>query len=148
MILEEANKRFSYMTNGRFELKRRDISDNLKARVGLEIDVLDNYTGKVRDVKSLSGGESFKASMCMALGLSEIIQRNSRAVRPEAIFIDEGFGVLDDESLEQAIEVLMSLSESNHMVGIISHISELKDRIDKKIIVKRSKTGSAVEFIY
>ena len=86
--------------------------------------------------------------MCMALGLSEIIQRNSRAVRPEAIFIDEGFGVLDDESLEQAIEVLMSLSESNHMVGIISHISELKDRIDKKIIVKRSKTGSAVEFIY
>lgn len=148
MILEEANKRFSYMTNGRFELKRRDIGDNLKARVGLEIDVLDNYTGKVRDVKSLSGGESFKASMCMALGLSEIIQRNSRAVRPEAIFIDEGFGVLDDESLEQAIEVLMSLSESNHMVGIISHISELKDRIDKKIIVKRSKTGSAIEFIY
>lgn len=148
MILDEANKRFTYMTNGRFELMRRDVSDNIKSRAGLEIDVFDNYTGKPRDIKSLSGGESFKASLCMALGLSEVIQRNSGGVRPEAVFIDEGFGVLDEESLEQAVEVLSSLSESNHMVGIISHLSELKDRIDKKIVIHRDKTGSTVELIY
>ena len=148
MILDEANKRFTYMTNGRFELMRRDVSENIKSRAGLEIDVFDNYTGKPRDIKSLSGGESFKASLCMALGLSEVIQRNSGGIRPEAVFIDEGFGVLDDESLEQAVEVLSSLSESNHMVGIISHLSELKDRIDKKIVIHRAKTGSTVELIY
>lgn len=148
LILQEANKRFSYMTNGRFELVKKKESDNLKSRGGLEIDVLDNYTGKSRDVKSLSGGESFKASLCMALGLSEVIQRNSGGVKLEAMFVDEGFGVLDSESLEQAVEVLTSLSQSDRMVGIISHISELKDRIDKKIIVKRAAEGSSIEMIY
>ena len=148
LILQEANKRFSYMTNVRFELVKKKESDNLKSRGGLEIDVLDNYTGKSRDVKSLSGGESFKASLCMALGLSEVIQRNSGGVKLEAMFVDEGFGVLDSESLEQAVEVLTSLSQSDRMVGIISHISELKDRIDKKIIVKRAAAGSSIEMIY
>ena len=136
------------MTNGRFELVKKKESDNLKSRGGLEIDVLDNYTGKSRDVKSLSGGESFKASLCMALGLSEVIQRNSGGVKLEAMFVDEGFGVLDSESLEQAVEVLTSLSQSDRMVGIISHISELKDRIDKKIILKRAAAGSSIEMIY
>ena len=148
LILQEANKRFSYMTNGRFELIKKEESDNLKSKGGLEIDVFDNYTGKSRDVKSLSGGESFKASLCMALGLSEVIQRNSGGVKLESMFVDEGFGVLDSESLEQAVEVLTSLSQSDRMVGIISHISELKDRIDKKIIVKRGNTGSSIEMIY
>lgn len=148
MILKEANKRFSYMTNGRFELIRKETSDNLKSRGGLEIDVFDNYTGKSRDVKSLSGGESFKASLCMALGLSEVIQRNSGGVRLEAMFVDEGFGVLDSESLEQAVEVLESLSQCDRMVGIISHISELKDRIDKKIVIKRGSAGSSIDMIY
>ena len=147
-ILNEANKRFGYMTNGRFELIRRDTNENLKSKGGLEIDVFDNYTGKSRDVKTLSGGESFKASLCMALGLSEIIQRSAGGVKLESMFVDEGFGVLDGESLEQAVEVLTSLSVSDRMVGIISHISELKDRIDKKIIVKRNKTGSVIEMIY
>ena len=147
MILQEANKRFSYMTNGRFELIKKEESDNLKSKGGLEIDVFDNYTGKSRDVKSLSGGESFKASLCMALGLSEVIQRNSGGVKLEAMFVDEGFGVLDSESLEQAVEVLTSLSQSDRMVGIISHISELKDRIDKKIIVKRGASGSSIEMM-
>lgn len=147
-ILNEANKRFTYMTNGRFELVKRDMSDDLKSRGGLEIDVFDNYTGKSRDVKSLSGGESFKASLCMALGLSEVIQRSSGGVKLDSMFVDEGFGVLDSESLEQAIDVLNSLSQSDRMVGIISHISELKDKIDKKIIVKRSSGGSSIKMIY
>ncbi len=147
-ILNEANKRFGYMTNGRFELVRRDVSDNIKSKGGLEIDVFDNYTGKNRDVKTLSGGESFKASLCMALGLSEVIQRNSGGVRLESMFVDEGFGVLDSESLEQAVEILSSLSDSDRMVGIISHISELKDRIDKKIIVQRDIAGSTIKMIY
>lgn len=144
-ILSEANKRFSYMTNGRFELVRHNGESNLKSHSGLDIDVFDNYTGKQRSVKSLSGGESFKASLCMALGLSEVIQRNAGGVKLESMFVDEGFGVLDNESLEQAIEVLNSLSESDRMVGIISHISELKDRIDKKIVVKRGSAGSMIE---
>ncbi len=147
-ILNEANKRFTYMTNGRFELVKRDMSDNLKSRGGLEIDVFDNYTGKSRDVKSLSGGESFKASLCMALGLSEVIQRSSGGVKLDSMFVDEGFGVLDSESLEQAVEALNSLSENDRMVGIISHISELKDKIDKKIIVKRSPLGSSIKMIF
>ncbi len=147
-ILNEANKRFGYMTNGRYELTRRDVSDNLKSKGGLEIDVFDNYTGKNRDVKTLSGGESFKASLCMALGLSEVIQRNAGGVKLESMFVDEGFGVLDSESLEQAVEVLTSLSCTDRMVGIISHISELKDRIDKKIVVKRNVSGSTIEMIY
>lgn len=146
-ILNEANKRFSYMTNGRFELVKHDGDSNLKSHSGLDIDVFDNYTGKQRSVKSLSGGESFKASLCMALGLSEVIQRNTGGVKLESMFVDEGFGVLDNESLEQAIEVLNSLSESDRMVGIISHISELKDRIDKKIVVKKGSAGSTVELI-
>ena len=146
-ILNEANKRFSYMTNGRFELVKHDGDRNLKSHSGLDIDVFDNYTGKQRSVKSLSGGESFKASLCMALGLSEVIQRNAGGVKLESMFVDEGFGVLDNESLEQAIEVLNSLSESDRMVGIISHISELKDRIDKKIVVKKGSAGSTVELI-
>ncbi|MCI8404079.1 MAG: AAA family ATPase [Clostridia bacterium] len=147
-ILNEANKRFGYMTNGRYELTRRDVSDNLKSKGGLEIDVFDNYTGKNRDVKTLSGGESFKASLCMALGLSEVIQRNAGGVKLESMFVDEGFGVLDSESLEQAVEVLTSLSCTDRMVGIISHISEIKDRIDKKIVVKRNVSGSTIEMIY
>ena len=125
------------MTNGRFELVKHDGDSNLKSHSGLDIDVFDNYTGKQRSVKSL----------CMALGLSEVIQRNAGGVKLESMFVDEGFGVLDNESLEQAIEVLNSLSESDRMVGIISHISELKDRIDKKIVVKKGSAGSTVELI-
>ena len=148
MILDEANKRFSYMTGGRFELVRKDVSDKMRSKTGLELDVFDNYTGKIRDVKTLSGGESFKASLCLALGLSEVIQQCSGGVRPEAMFIDEGFGVLDSESLEQAVEVLVSISQNDKMVGIISHITELKDRIDRKIVVKRGSAGSSIEMIY
>ena len=143
-ILEEANKRLTRMTNNRFELLRREEADNLRSQTGLEIDVLDHYTGKVRPVKSLSGGESFKASLSLALGLSDVVQRFAGGVTLDALFIDEGFGSLDSESLEQAIQTLDSLAAGNRLVGIISHVPELKERIDRQIIVQKSNQGSTV----
>ena len=146
-VLTEANKRFSYMTSGRFELIRKETAGDMRSQTGLEIDVLDNYTGKMRSVKSLSGGESFKASLALALGLSDLIQTHAGGVQMDTMFVDEGFGSLDSESLEQAIEVLNALTHSNRLVGIISHVSELKERIDRKIIVKKGITGSEIELV-
>jgi exonuclease SbcC len=146
-IIKEANKRFVRMTDGRYELLRQDAVENLRSQVGLELDVQDNYTGRVRNVKSLSGGESFKASLALALGLSDVIQSISGGIQLDAMFIDEGFGALDSESLEQAIEILNSLSNGNRLVGIISHVTELRDRIDKKIVVKKSPVGSYIEIV-
>ena len=124
------------MTNGRFELMRREDPSDLRAQTGLEIDVRDHYTGRVRTVKSLSGGESFKASLSMALGLSDVIQSHAGGVEINTLFIDEGFGALDAESLEQAIQTLVGLASGNRLVGIISHVSELKERIDRQIVVE------------
>lgn len=143
-IIAEANKRFSHMTSGRFELIRKIEPGNLKKQTGLELDVIDNYTGKSRSVKTLSGGESFKASLSMALGLSDVIQSFSGGIQIDTMFVDEGFGSLDSESLDQAIDVLYSLTSSNRLVGIISHVGELKERIDKKIVVKKEVKGSYV----
>ncbi len=144
-IIQEANKRLDMMTGGRFVLLRKEDASDLRSQSGLEIDVLDNYTGKVRTVKSLSGGESFKASLSLALGLSDVIQRHSGGVEIDTMFIDEGFGSLDSESLEQAVNALYQLSQGRRLVGIISHVSELKERIDKKIIVKKGIDGSSVK---
>lgn len=146
-VLTEANKRFSYMTNSRFELIRKETAGDMRSQTGLEIDVLDNYTGKMRSVKSLSGGESFKASLALALGLSDLIQTHAGGVQMDTMFIDEGFGSLDAESLEQAIEVLNALTHSNRLVGIISHVSELRERIDRKILVKKGISGSEIELV-
>ncbi|MBE6013230.1 MAG: SMC family ATPase [Lachnospiraceae bacterium] len=146
-ILIEANKRLSIMTNSRFELLRKKDSADLRSQTGLEIDVMDNYTGRIRSVKSLSGGESFKAALSLALGLSDVIQRYAGGVELDALFIDEGFGALDTESLEQAINTLAGLAEGNRLVGIISHVSELKERIDKQIIIKKHSTGSSIKLI-
>lgn len=144
-ILIEANKRFSLMTSGRYALIRRENASDLRSQTGLELDVFDNYTGKARSVKSLSGGESFKASLSLALGLSDIIQRYSGGIKLDTMFVDEGFGGLDSDSLEQAISILNSLADGNRTVGIISHISELKERIDKKIIVVKGRHGSSIK---
>jgi exonuclease SbcC len=146
-IIAEANKRLAYMTAGRFELIRKVEAGNLRSQTGLELDVIDNYTGKSRSVKTLSGGESFKASLAMALGLSDMIQRFAGGIQLDTIFVDEGFGALDSESLDQAISVLSSLTSGNRTVGIISHVGELKERIDKKILVKKSVSGSEISLV-
>ncbi len=146
-IIEEANRRFLYMTNGRFELARKKESNNLRNQTGLELDVIDNYTGKSRSVKTLSGGESFKASLSMALGLSDMIQRFAGGIQIDTMFVDEGFGSLDSESLDQAIDVLNALTNGDRLVGIISHVSELRERIDKKIVVKKDISGSDIKLL-
>lgn len=145
-IISAANIRFSKMTNSRFELLRKeDVGDKRKGQ-GLDLEVYDNYTGKSRDVKTLSGGESFKASLAMALGLSDVVQRYSGGIQLDAIFIDEGFGTLDPESLDIAIETLIDLQDNGRVVGIISHVQELKDRIEVKLEVTSTNQGSKVEF--
>ncbi|HCX64756.1 MAG TPA: hypothetical protein DHN33_06055, partial [Eubacteriaceae bacterium] len=146
-VIEKANQRFHDMTGGRYELLRKAEDQDSKGKIGLDLDVLDNYTSKIRSVKSLSGGESFKASLALALGLSDVIQSMSGGIQLEAMFIDEGFGTLDEESLEQAIDVLHQLSEGNRLVGIISHVRELRERIDKKIVVRQNNQGSDVEVV-
>jgi exonuclease SbcC len=143
-ILTEANKRLKIMANGRFALLRKEEASNLKTQTGLEIVVMDHYTGRTRSVKSLSGGESFKASLSLALGLSDVIQSYAGGVEIDTLFIDEGFGALDAESLEMAIQTLVGLSEGNRLVGIISHVSELKERIDRQIVVSKSHQGSSI----
>lgn len=143
-VLAEANKRLNLMTNGRYKLLRREDAGNLRSQAGLEIDVLDYYTGRTRHAKSLSGGESFKASLSLALGLSDVVQSYSGGVQIDTLFVDEGFGALDAESLEQAIQTLSVLAEGDRLVGIISHINELKERIDKQIIVKKDIAGSLI----
>lgn len=144
MILIEANKRLVKMTNSRFELVRKENATKLSDKIGLDLEVIDNYTGKRRDVKSLSGGESFKAALSLALGVSDVIQSYSGGVVVDTLFIDEGFGSLDVESREQAINTLNMLTDNNKLIGIISHVTELKERIDKKIIIKKTAEGSKV----
>lgn len=144
-IILEANKRFGYMTSGRYRLISRKSAYDLRSQSGLELDVYDNYTGRERSVKSLSGGESFKASLSLALGLSDVIQRKAGGICLDTMFVDEGFGSLDSESLSQAIEILNKLSADNRLVGIISHVSELKENIDKKIIIKKGPRGSEIK---
>jgi len=146
-ILYNANLRFISMTNGRYELRRRKTADNLKSSSGLDIDVFDHYSDTSRNVKTLSGGESFMASLSLALGLSDKIQATLGGIKIESMFVDEGFGNLDDETLDSAINALMSVSDGRLSVGIISHVSELKNRIDRQLYVKKARNTSTVEII-
>lgn len=146
MILNEANKRLVKMTNSRYELVRKEVATKLNDKIGLDIEVIDNYTGKRRDVKSLSGGESFKAALSLALGVSDVIQSYSGGVIVDTLFIDEGFGSLDVESRAQAINTLNMLTNNNKLIGIISHVTELKENIDKKIIIEKTTEGSKIHF--
>lgn len=145
MVIVEANKRLLKMTENRFQLIRKESSDKLSDKIGLELEVIDNYNGKQRDVKSLSGGESFKAALSLALGLSDVIQSYSGGVVIDTMFIDEGFGSLDTESREQAINTLSQLIGNNKLIGIISHVTELKERIDKKVIITKTTEGSTID---
>lgn len=144
-VIEAANKRLKTMSQGQYELIRQVEAANKGSRSGLDLDVFDNYTGKSRSVKSLSGGESFKASLSLALGLSDVIQEHSGVVSVDAMFIDEGFGTLDDNSLNQAMRALNDLAGSTKMVGIISHVQDLKNQIDQQIIVTKNQSGSDIK---
>ena len=145
MVILEANKRLAKMTENRYWLVRKEEPEKISDKVGLDLEVVDNYNGKKRDVKSLSGGEAFKAALSLALGLSDVIQSYSGGVVIDTLFIDEGFGSLDTESREQAINTLSLLIDNNKLIGIISHVTELKERIDKKIIVTKTNDGSKIE---
>lgn len=142
-ILIRANRRLRKMTDGQYDLIRRRDTTDLKSQAGLDLDVVDHYNGTVRSVNSLSGGESFKASLALALGLSDEIQSSAGGVRLDTMFVDEGFGSLDDDSLRLAIATLRELTDGNRLVGIISHVSELKTKIDKQIIVTKELSGGS-----
>ena len=142
-IISRANTRLMIMTGGQYDLIRREEALSKVGQSGLDLDVIDHYNGTTRSVKSLSGGESFKASLALALGLSDEIQSSAGGIQLDTMFIDEGFGSLDEDSLAQAMNALASLASSNKLIGIISHVGELKQKIDKQIIVKKDKTGGS-----
>lgn len=142
-IIRRANLRLMRMSGGQFELRRRETAENYRGQSGLELDVIDHWEGGARSVKTLSGGESFKASLSLALGLADEVQSSAGGIRLDTMFVDEGFGSLDDESLSQAISTLAELSEGNRLVGIISHVGGLKRRIDRQIVVKKDRSGGS-----
>lgn len=143
-ILIRANRRLMVMTQNQYELKRRIEADNNRSQSGLELDVLDHYNGTTRSVKTLSGGESFKASLALALGMSEEIQSTAGGIKLDTMFVDEGFGTLSSQSLDAAMNALAGLSEGNRLVGVISHVAELKDRIDRQIVVTKDVCGGSM----
>lgn len=146
-IIEAANLRFQQMTNNRYLLLRKEDKGKGSGAKGLDLDVFDHYTGQTRSVKTLSGGESFKASLALALGLSDVMQSRSGGIQIDTLFIDEGFGSLDPESLDTAIESLFSLNSCGRLVGIISHVEELKTRIPVHIEVDRTAEGSTAKIV-
>ena len=141
--VEAANQRLFAMTGGRYQLECHQMTA-AETKDTLDLDVLDNYTGKVRSVGSLSGGETFQAALALALGLSDVIQNYAGGVELDVLFVDEGFGTLDAESLEQAVTTLHSLVQGQRMVGIISHVPELKSRIENQLVVTKTPGGSTV----
>ncbi|MDU7967286.1 MAG: SMC family ATPase [Paeniclostridium sordellii] len=145
-IIEAANIRLEKMTGDRFSLIRKKSKSKGAGQKGLELEIYDNYTDSSRDVSSLSGGESFKASLSLALGLSDVVQSNAGGVSLDTMFVDEGFGTLDPQSLDNAIDSLLELQRGGRLVGIISHVEELKERIDAKLEVVSTSKGSKAEF--
>lgn len=142
-IILRANRRLLEMTGGQYELERRSEAENNRTQSGLDLDVIDHYNGTRRSVKTLSGGESFKASLALALGLSDEVQSSAGGIRLDTMFVDEGFGSLDSKSLDSAIHTLKRLTESNRLVGIISHVADLKERIDCQIVVQKEQSGGS-----
>lgn len=140
-VLRRANVRLMTMSEGRYELRRREEADNIRSKTGLELDVTDHYSGVSRNVRTLSGGEAFKASLALALGLADETESVSGGVHIDAMFLDEGFGSLDTVSLENALATLAQLSDGCRLVGIISHVEQLRERIDRQILVTKDRTG-------
>lgn len=139
-IIRKANIRLLTMSDGQYELVRRSDAETLKKNEGLALDVIDHFNGSSRSVSTLSGGESFMASLCLALGLSDEIQSSNGGIKLDTMFVDEGFGSLDGEALDRALSALTSLSQGNRLVGIISHVDALRDRIDNKIVITKDRT--------
>ncbi len=147
-ILAKANVRFMEISDGQYEFVRRAEASSLRSASGLDLNIVDHYNGTERDVLSLSGGESFEASLSLALGLSDAIQSAAGGIKLDSMFIDEGFGSLDDESLRKAIDVLSDMTSGGRLIGIISHVSELKNKIDKQLVVTKDRvSGSKVEIV-
>lgn len=146
-VLRAANQRLKLMSQNRYLLMRREEPGDRRRRTGLEIEVADSYTGKSRSANSLSGGESFMASLSLALGLSDVVQQSSGGVRLDAMFIDEGFGSLDAEVLELSVRTLSDMADGSRIIGIISHVAELRERIDRQVRVEKSPGGSSIRLV-
>ena len=147
-ILAHANRRLMIMSDNQYELVRKKEAADLRSQTGLELDVIDHYNGGVRSVKTLSGGESFQASLALALGLSDEVRRSSGGIKIDSMFVDEGFGTLDSDTLQKAFKALSDTTEGNRLIGIISHVDLLKEKIDRQIVVKKERTGgSSVELM-
>jgi exonuclease SbcC len=143
-IIAAANRRLLPMSDGQYELSRRETPSDIQSKSILNLDVLDHFTGRKRPVGSLSGGESFQASLSLALGLSDTITANAGGIQMEALFIDEGFGSLDKHAIDNAMELLVSLSDNHKLIGIISHREELMENIPQQILVKKTTGGSTL----
>jgi exonuclease SbcC len=146
-VLRAANQRLKVMSQNRYVLLRKEEGGDGRRRMGLEIEVADSYTGKSRSANSLSGGESFMASLSLALGLSDVVQQSAGGIHLDAMFIDEGFGSLDAEVLELSVRTLSDMADGNRIIGIISHVAELRERIDKQVRVEKTHSGSKIRLV-
>jgi exonuclease SbcC len=146
-VIAAANIRLNQMSRGRYLLKQQLVQTDARVRTGLDLDVMDADTGKVRDVKTLSGGESFLASLSLALGFADVVQNGSGGVQLDTLFIDEGFGTLDEQTLHAAMQALAELAGGSRLVGIISHVSALRESIEKQILIHKSSEGSSIEIV-
>ena len=142
-ILRRASLHLFEMSSGQYDLKRREETDDLRSRSGLELNVVDHYNGTERSVRSLSGGESFLAALSLSLGLSEELQAAAGGVQLDCMFVDEGFGTLDEDTLRQAMRALRRLTQGQRLVGVISHVAELRQSIERQIVVTKRRTGGS-----
>jgi exonuclease SbcC len=145
-VLEQASRRLHTMSRGQFALRRATAVDDKRKNAGLDLVVEDSLSGTTRPTASLSGGEGFLASLALALGLADVVQNHLGGVRLDAVFVDEGFGTLDPEALEQAMRVLSDLQAGGRIVGIISHVPELRDQIATRLVIKKGLEGSTVQW--
>ena len=146
-VLISASERLHRMSKGRYRLQRASDNKDARAAAGLDLEVDDAYTGKSRHVSSLSGGESFQAALALALGLADVVQSYAGGVHLDTMFVDEGFGSLDPEALDLAVNTLIDLQQSGRLVGVISHVADLKERIDVRLQVDSGQTGSTAKFV-
>jgi len=145
-VLKAATRRLLKVSLGRYEVKRRGGATNRLAQAGLEIEILDRYTNQTRDARTLSGGEGFQASLSLAFGLSDVVQQHMGGVHLDCIFVDEGFGSLDPEALENALQMLIELQQGGRLVGIISHVGDLRQHIDARLTLTKTANGSTATF--